>query len=77
MTSLKEQITALVERTRFVDTHEHLLEESTRVSGAGSASQASCCVRDFSALFSHYLQDYLISAGMPLKDLDSFFSTEL
>ena len=59
--SLDDEISALVELTYFVDTHEHLPEESTRVRwepGHGIPCD------DVGALFSHYVNSDLISAGM-------------
>ena len=52
-----------VERTRWVDTHEHLLEPGTRAKGPGAHGLQPCV--DFALLFCHYAQDDLTSAGMP------------
>jgi predicted TIM-barrel fold metal-dependent hydrolase len=59
--SLDDEIAAWVGWTYFVDTHEHLPEESTRVRwqpGHGIPCD------DVGALFSHYVNSDLISAGM-------------
>jgi hypothetical protein len=48
---------------RFVDTHEHLLEEATRLKGPGAHNLQPCV--DAALLFFHYSRDDLWSAGMP------------
>ena len=58
-------LSALAERinaTPFVDTHEHLLEERTRLAGAGAHSLQPCV--DAALLFAHYAKDDLWSSGM-------------
>jgi hypothetical protein len=58
-------LTALAERinaTPYVDTHEHLLEERTRLAGAGAHSLQPCV--DAALLFAHYSKDDLWSSGM-------------
>jgi hypothetical protein len=37
--SLHNDVRELVDRTQFVDTHEHLLEESSRVTSASNGEQ--------------------------------------
>lgn len=69
------EVRAFVEETRFVDTHEHLLEERTRLAGAG-ASRLQPCV-DAALLFAHYAKDDLWSAGMSQIEQDRFFSPEV
>jgi hypothetical protein len=63
-----DPIAALVDSTPFVDTHEHLLEESTRLDppDRGRVFQTQT---DFSVLFSHYADSDLTVAGMPPADL--------
>ena len=65
----------LIERTPFVDTHEHLLEERTRLAGAGAHRYQPC--DDFALLFSQYARDDLASAGMPADALERFFATDV
>jgi uncharacterized protein len=60
--SLREKI----EQTAFLDTHEHLLEEATRLGGPGSHRLVPCT--DAALLFHHYGADDLHSAGMPPGD---------
>ncbi len=69
-----EEILALAEATPFVDTHEHLLEERTRLAGPEGAAQPARALRDFAVLFSHYADSDLLSAGMPKADYARFFS---
>jgi hypothetical protein len=66
--ALRERIQA----TPFVDTHEHLLEEKTRLQGSGAHHLQPCT--DAALLFYHYAADDLWSAGMPLADRQRFFS---
>lgn len=62
--SIRADIHQLVQAARLVDTHEHLLEERTRLDPAAPRGQWSAA-RDFSVLLSHYACDDLASAGMP------------
>ncbi len=66
-----EQILAKVLRTPFIDTHEHLLEEQERIKGKSGHIRCD----DFSFIFSHYLTDDMVSAGMPKESSDKFFSS--
>ncbi len=59
-----------VEETPMVDTHEHLIEEESRISGKNERIKAN----DWSFLLSHYVDSDLITCGMPEEELDSFFS---
>jgi uncharacterized protein len=59
-----------VDATPFVDTHEHLLEEKTRLAGAGP--EVPC--DDWAFLLSHYFSSDLLAAGMPEKDHGRLFS---
>lgn len=65
----------LVEQTPFIDTHEHLIEEGQRLSGALEPGLFPC--NDWAFLFSHYLDDDLVSAGMPEADQERFLSPEV
>jgi hypothetical protein len=60
------QIRDLVEETPFIDTHEHLIEESARVAGTLHRRLLPC--DDWAYLFSSYLNDDLVNAGLPLED---------
>jgi predicted TIM-barrel fold metal-dependent hydrolase len=63
-----------VEATPFVDTHEHLLEESTRLKGLGAHGLQPC--DDAALLFYHYAGDDLWSAGMTADEKSRFFGTQ-
>jgi hypothetical protein len=63
-----------IEATPFVDTHEHLIEESTRLRGEVGDRLLRC--NDWAYLFSHYVDSDLISAGMPPDDHRRFFSPD-
>ncbi|MBI2433840.1 MAG: amidohydrolase family protein [Candidatus Hydrogenedentes bacterium] len=83
---LTEDLHALIQHTPFVDTHEHLLEESARIAllerdsapaygspGAFPAWPAP----DFGWLFSQYAATDLLIAGMPRADLLKVHGWEL
>src|SRR5262245_23054279 len=71
LASLAERIDA----TPFVDSHEHLLEERTRLAGAG-AHRLQPCV-DAALLFAHYAKDDLWSSGMTRAEEARIFSPEV
>lgn len=60
-----DRISEAIAATPWVDTHEHLLEPSTRLRGPGAHSLQPCT--DFALLFFHYAEDDLTSAGMPAE----------
>ena len=62
-----------VRETPIVDTHEHLIEEESRLSGKHERIKAN----DWSFLLGHYLNSDLVSCGMPQEQYDSFFSAEI
>jgi hypothetical protein len=68
--ALRERADALP----FVDTHEHLLEETTRLKGAGAHDLQPCV--DAALLFFHYSRDDLWSAGMPRDVEKAFYAPE-
>ena len=68
-----ETIRKRVIETPIVDTHEHLIEEDSRLSGEHERIKAN----DWSFLVGHYLNSDLVSSGMPQDQYDSFFSAEL
>jgi len=61
------EILELVEKTPFIDTHEHLLEESTRLQGPENAVRPERALKDFSVLLSHCADSDLVVAGLPGK----------
>ena len=73
--SVRSTIRERVEATPFIDTHEHLIEESRRVSGDCGNWSFPC--DDWAVLLSHYVADDLISAGMSGTDLRRFLSPEI
>lgn len=75
MMNSDRQIAQLVEETPFVDTHEHLIEESQRVSGLVDPRLMPC--DDWTYLFSAYIGSDLVSAGMPATALQSFLGSNL
>ena len=62
-----------VNETPIVDTHEHLIEEESRLSGKHERIEAD----DWSFLLGHYLNSDLVSCGMPQDQYDAFFSAEV
>ena len=66
---ISHQIRELVNNTWLVDTHEHLVEESTRLAGVGPL--VPC--QDFAYLFFFYNEHDLASAGMPKKEIENKF----
>ena len=65
---LRAELGRLVQKTPFVDTHEHLPDEFDRLAGSGLPCD------DWSLLFYDYLQSDLVSAGMPASEIAAFFS---
>jgi predicted TIM-barrel fold metal-dependent hydrolase len=73
--SINTQIRDWIEETPFVDTHEHLIEESLRLSATPDDRLFPC--DDWAFMFLHYLSDDLASAGMPPEDLLRFRSPDV
>lgn len=71
---VRKTISDRVFATAFVDTHEHLIEESERL--VGSMHPRVRC-DDWAVLFSHYLNSDMAVAGMPRKELDEFLSPKV
>jgi predicted TIM-barrel fold metal-dependent hydrolase len=69
-----DDIAKAVATTRFIDTHEHLVEEDRRTSWSKPVPRLPC--NDWSLLFSHYLDSDLKVAGMPAADFAKFLSAE-
>lgn len=72
--SRRDAIRERLDATRFIDTHEHLVEESTRRRGAGAHRLQPCT--DAALLFSHYAKDDLWVAGMTEAERDLVFAAE-
>ena len=66
--ALRAEIARLVQKTPFVDTHEHLPDEADRLAGLGVPCD------DWSLLFYDYLRSDLGAAGMPASEIAAFFS---
>ena len=77
MAAKSGEIRGLVEQTPFIDTHEHLIEEKTRLAGPEKCLQPRRALKDFSVLFSHYADSDLRSAGMSVAEEERFFSVDL
>lgn len=75
MTTPQHQIIEWVERTPFVDTHEHLIEESERLAGVVHSRFLPC--NDWAYLFRSYASEELAVAGMPQGELKRFLGPEL
>jgi uncharacterized protein len=69
---MDKKIREIVEQTPFIDTHEHLLEESQRLSGVVDEWLFPC--DDWTSLFNQYLADDLSSSGMSAADAKQFYS---
>lgn len=70
-----QAIVEWVDQTSFVDTHEHLVEENIRVSDVQHSSFLPC--NDWAYLFSDYVADDLVLAGMPLSEKQRFFAPDI
>ncbi len=66
---LREDVAALVAKTPFVDTHEHLWEEKRRIEGLDDPKETNLPTADIGMLFSHYADSDLHVAGMRPVDL--------
>lgn len=69
------QITQWVEETSLFDTHEHLIEESQRVSGALDPRCLPC--DDWAYLFRSYAAEDLVVAGLQPAELRKFLGPDL
>jgi len=65
---IKNKIFEKVSETILIDSHEHLPDESKRLSKTPPLD----IVNDWSILFNHYLSNDLLSAGMTAKDVEKF-----
>ena len=74
--SLGPRIRELVEKTPFVDTHEHLWEESARLE-KGAKGEKDMPPSDFGMLMCHYTDSDLKVAGMSDGDYKKLVGNEL
>jgi predicted TIM-barrel fold metal-dependent hydrolase len=71
--ALSREILDLVEKTPFVDTHEHLIEESARVESL-TGTDPKRPPTDFSVFFAHYANSDLVVAGMSMEEHERLFA---
>ncbi len=74
--TLHTTIREKVNQTLFVDTHEHLIEESQRLAGPSSLAPLFTC-DDWAYLFLHYALDDLKVAGMSQQNANQFASPDV
>ena len=68
--TVRDAIFEKVSQTVFIDTHEHIItEEKVRLSSQSRG--------DWTILFSGYFASDMLTAGMPKKDHDKFFSDKV
>lgn len=75
-TKFRGDVLEQINNTLFIDTHEHLLEESQRLGGPSSGAPLFTC-DDWAYLFAHYALDDLKVAGMSQQDAELFVSQKL
>ena len=73
MERIKDIIEKKVFETPFIDTHEHLIDESERL----DCIKPIISCDDWTLLLSHYFKFDLISAGMTKKQIDNLFSVQI
>ncbi|MBX7257176.1 MAG: amidohydrolase family protein [Candidatus Hydrogenedentes bacterium] len=64
---MSNEIEKLIQQTPFVDTHEHLWDERTRLDAANDSGERSV-PSDIATLFFHYADADLVSAGLTPED---------
>lgn len=69
-----QEIARRISEALLIDTHEHLMEERERLSGAPNPRIRS---DDWTMLFSHYLDSDLIVSGMSADEHARFFSPQV
>ena len=76
---ISETILQQVNRTPFVDTHEHLFEESKRLAALDPdfTDQLPVGAPDFGLLFKNYAHSDLQSSGMKRESIDKLFEFEI
>lgn len=70
----RRQIFQKIFETPFIDTHEHLIEEKQRLAGTSHHMVKS---DDWTMVLSHYFNSDMLTAGMPQKQYDRFFSPKI
>ncbi|RPH29890.1 MAG: hypothetical protein EHM93_16565 [Bacteroidales bacterium] len=73
MEKIKDLIEKKVFKTSFIDTHEHLIDESERL----DCIEPIIPCDDWALLLNHYFSFDLISAGISKKQLDCLFSKQV
>ena len=68
---VRQKIFAKVFETKFVDTHEHLPDESERLNGNYCRYRKRA--DDWSIIFAHYMDSELPSVGMAEAEMKKFF----
>ncbi len=74
---MSDDIRSLIDNTPFVDTHEHLWEESHRIASLDQPNEWHIAPADFSIFFNQYSLHDLESAGMSSASLSRFNSHEV
>lgn len=72
---MSKEIERLIQQTPFVDTHEHLWEERTRIEAANADEERSF-PSDIACLFFHYADADLVSAGLAPEDRAKALNSE-
>jgi uncharacterized protein len=70
---IREKIFAKVRETPFIDTHEHLCDESERLTGKNPFGGAD----DWTLVLAHYLDADFLTAGMPRDAHGKFFESDV
>jgi len=70
-------ISKAVEQTPFVDTHEHLIDESARLGLLYFPWMQKPAVDDWSILLLNYFDTDLFMAGMPESSYEKLFCTQM
>jgi uncharacterized protein len=73
MKKVKDILEKKVFATPFIDTHEHLIDESERL----NCIQPIIPCDDWTLLLNLYFRFDLVSSGMPKKRIDDFFSRQI
>ncbi|MCE5249645.1 amidohydrolase family protein [bacterium] len=71
---LRKELFDKVFSTPFIDTHEHLFEESERLAGTATPGIRS---DDWTMVFSLYVSDDMMTAGMSQQESNRFFSPDV
>jgi hypothetical protein len=73
MKKIKESLEKKVSETPFIDTHEHLIDESERL----SCIEPIIPCDDWTLLLNHYFRFDLVSSGMSKESIEKFFSKQI